>query len=152
MKNKYLLTAIIAVAVGAVSFYAGIKYQESRRPAFSRQFGNVQGLRGGQLTGGQNRGEFRPVNGEIIASDDNSITVKLQDGTSKIIILSEKTQINKASEVARTELKTGERVAVFGTQNSDQSISAQNIQLNPMSRGMSNNNLEKSADDGEIVD
>ncbi|MDP2860713.1 MAG: DUF5666 domain-containing protein [bacterium] len=70
-----------------------------------------------------------PVSGEIIGRDDKSITVKLQDGTSRIVMFSDNTPINKASEGTKEDLKVGEKVTVFGTENSDKSVTAQNIQL-----------------------
>ena len=123
MKNPKLI-AIIAVLIvlGGGSFYAGMKYQESKAQSGTGQFQN------------RNRSGFRPVAGEIIGSDDKSITVKLADGSSKIVLLSEKTEINKADKANVVDLKAGEKVAVFGTENSDGSISAQNIQLNPQLR------------------
>lgn len=69
-----------------------------------------------------------------LASDDKSITVKLQDGSSKIILITDKTVINKAAEATKDDLKGGEKVAVFGEINSDGSVTAQNIQLNPILR------------------
>lgn len=129
MKSLYLVIAILVVIVGGGAFFAGMKYQQSKQPTFPRQFdGGVQGQRTGA---GGNRMGFRPVNGEIISSDDKSITVKLQDGSSKIVLLSDTTQINKAAEATKEDLKTGEKVAVFGTENSDGTVTAQNIQLNP---------------------
>ncbi len=128
MKSIYLVVAILVVIVGGGAFFAGMKYQQSKQPAFLRQMAGVQGQRTG--TGG-NRTGFRPVNGEIISSDDKSITVKLQDGSSKIVLLSDNTQINKAAEATKEDLKAGEKVAVFGQENSDGTVTAQNIQLNP---------------------
>jgi len=110
-----------------------MKYQQSKRPAFTRQFELNQGGTGGNRTG------FRPVYGEIVSSDDKSITVKLQDGSSKIVLFSDATQINKAEKAGKNDLQTGQQVAVFGTQNSDGSITAQNIQLNPSSFRMNPN-------------
>jgi len=130
MKNNYLLTIIVALIFASAGFYGGMKYQQSQRISFNGQFNNRQGLRNGT----NNRGGFRPVNGEIIGSDDKSITVKLQDGSSKIVLLSDKTEINKAETVDKSQLKTGEKVAVFGTENSDGSVTATNIQLNPVVR------------------
>ena len=129
-KNKQIITILIVTTiVGAVAFFGGMKYQQSKTP--QKQFG--QGQNRGNIQG--NRNGFRPVNGEIIASDDKSITVKLQDSSSKIVILESNTSINKSDSASKVDLKTGEKVAVFGTENSDGSVTAQNIQLNPMQRG-----------------
>lgn len=131
MKNTTIIVivAILIIAVAGISFAAGIKYQQTKQPQFLRQ--------GGQLDRNQfrNNSGVRPVRGEIISSDDKSITVKMQDGSTKIVILSStNTVINKAAQGTKDDLKTGETVMVFGTQNSDGSVTAQNIQLNPQNR------------------
>ncbi len=126
MKKNLIMMILLALVVGGLGFFAGMTYQKRKQPAFFRQLGERQGIRAGQTVRG-----FRPVQGEIISEEEKSITVKLQDGSSKIIILSETTQINKAEKATKDELKVGEKVAVFGTENSDGSITAQNIQLNP---------------------
>ena len=131
MQNKTILIGATALIIGvAGGFVGGIKYQESKRPSFGRQSGI-----GGGRNGGQTRGGFRPVVGEILNNDDTSITVKLQDGSGKIVLVSDKTEINKADKASKDELKMGVRVAVFGTDNSDGSVTAQSIQLNPQFRG-----------------
>lgn len=134
--NKHLIVMIVvAFLVGAGGFFAGMKYQQSLRGTGTKQFGNARrfgtGLNGGP---GGIANRFRPVAGDIIASDANSITVKLPDGSSKIVIVSDKTMLNKAGTATRDELKIGEKVAVFGTDNSDGSVTAQNVQLNPIER------------------
>lgn len=142
MKNNYLPMIIIAVLVAAGAFFAGMKYQESKRSNLSSQFGEFQRNRTGGIAGmsgaNGNRMDVRPVNGDIISSDDKSITVKMTDGSSKIILVSDKTQINKAEKATLADLKTGEKVAVFGSKNSDGSVTAQNIQLNPVLRVKNN--------------
>lgn len=130
--NNTILLIVVAVLIGVGGFFAGMKYQQSTRSSFARQFGN--GTQG--RNGGPGRGGFRPVSGEIIKADDTSITVKLTDGSSKIILLSEKTEINKADQAQKSDLKIGERVAVFGTENTDGSVTANSVQLNPIVRGM----------------
>ena len=84
-----------------------------------------------QTRGQMGRGVGGSVSGEIISADDNSITVKTADGGGKIGVISEKTQINKASEAAKEDLAVGETVAVFGQENQDGTVTAENIQLNP---------------------
>lgn len=135
--NKNIIMVFLVIVVGGGAFFGGMKYQQSKQPAFLRQFGG-NGQRIGLGTGGNaNRGGFRPVNGEILSNDGTSITVKLSDGSSKIVILSETTSINKADVASKTDLKVGEKVAVFGSDNSDGSVTAQNIQINPISRDIS---------------
>ena len=133
MKSNIIMVLIVALVVGGGGFFGGMKYQQSKSP----RSGNVQFFRNGNVDGNgqfQQRGQqgLRPVSGEIISSDDKSITVKLQDNSSKIILLDDKTTINKTDEATKEDLKTGVTVAAFGIQNSDGSVTAQNIQLNPM--------------------
>jgi len=140
MTNTKIAIIFLLIIFGGVGFFAGMKYQQSKQPTFNRQFGGQQrtGMMGqGQFSG--NRQDFRMVNGEIIGSDDKSITVKMQDGSSKIVILSDKTTINKAASATKEDLKTGEKVAIFGENNSDGSVSANNIQLNPVMGGQLRN-------------
>ncbi|MCL4417531.1 MAG: DUF5666 domain-containing protein [Actinobacteria bacterium] len=130
MKKIPVLTIVLLIIVGGGAFFGGMKYQQTKRSSFSQQAGTFQ--RQGRNIMGGNRAGFRPVSGEVISSDDKSITVKLQDGSTKIVLLSDKTQINRAETINKSELKNGEKVAVFGAENSDGSITAQNIQLNPI--------------------
>ena len=127
---KPLYVVILVVLVGAGAFFGGMQYQKSQRSA-----GRFTQLSGGQGQFGNRNGQNRPVVGEIVSADDKSITVKLMDGSSKIVILSASTAINKQATGSVSDLKTGERVLVIGTQNSDGSVTGQSIQLNPMFRG-----------------
>ena len=132
MKNKnMIITILLLIVVASGAFFAGMKYQQKKIPSFAGQFAYGQDQRNGLQRFGNG---FRPVNGQIIGSDDKSITVKLQDGSSKIVLFSDTTQINKADTATKEDLKEGDTVSVFGTDNSDGSITAQNIQLNPILR------------------
>lgn len=128
MKNNYIITAIIVLIVGGIAFYGGMQYQKSQRVSF----GGTRGQGGNFMMRGGNSGGM--VTGQIVSQDDTSVTVKLQDGSSKIVILSKTTAINKQASGTKDDLKSGERVAVFGTTNSDGSVTAQSIQLNPQIR------------------
>lgn len=135
MKNNTIILILVAIVFGGGGFFVGMKYQQSQRTSFMRQFNDGQVGQGRQFGQGQNRmAGFRPVAGEIISSDSNSITVKSQDGSSKIVLLNDKTTINKAEKGSKEDLKTGVEVAVFGSENSDGSVTAQSVQLNPMFR------------------
>lgn len=134
MKNNITMIVIgTAVVAGAVGFFGGMRYQQGRtltRIVGDRPFGEGRPMMYGGGNGGGRMG-MRPVAGEIISSDATSLTVKMGDGSSKIVILSEKTSINTASTASRSALTTGSQVAVFGTSNADGSVTAQSIQLTP---------------------
>ena len=148
MKNISTTTIIIAIVALGAGFSLGMVYQKGKAPkmvafgngTFAAGVARGEGrgeIRGGNQGNGQGAGRMnimRPVLGEIISSDDKSITVKLNDGSSKIVLLSDSTSISKAADVQKTDLKVGEKVSVFGQTNSDGSVSAQNIQLNPVAR------------------
>lgn len=129
-KNNLIIMVITGIVIAAGAFFGGMKYQQSQAASGSRQFAR-NGTNGIRARTGGNGGA---TVGEIISQDANSITVKLQDGSSKIIILSNSTTYSKTDTASKSDLKTGARVAAFGTSNSDGSITAQNIQLNPMFR------------------
>jgi len=66
--------------------------------------------------------------------EDKSITIKLSDGSSKIVLYTDKTTYEKSIDGSRTDLQNGQQVMVLGTQNSDGSITAQSVQINPRAR------------------
>lgn len=139
MKKNLIITVIVIVVVGIGAFFGGIKYQQSKGNSFS----NFPG-QGGQFKQrvvfdqnqrGQRMGQnFTPVRGNISSVDNNTITVKLQDGSSKIVVLSDSTTYMKESSAAKSDLKTGDTVAVVGNTNSDGTVTAQNVQINPIMR------------------
>ena len=148
MKDKQSLTSyksiiigiVVALAVGAGGFFGGMQYQKSKVPSFAgRGSGNVRGQfsQGDDHQPGQDgfRGRFsgrgQPVTGEVIAKDDESITVKVEDGGSKIVFISDTTTVRKTDEGNLNDLVEGTQVLIFGSENADGSITAENIQLNP---------------------
>ena len=151
--NKIIPVVIaVAVVVGGGAFFGGMKYAESKSPrgGFAQaDFQNLQNLspeerqqrlqelganagadfRAGGGRTGQTRGGLTA--GEIISKDDKSVTVKLLDGGSKIIFLSDSTEITKSATGALGDLEVGKNISVNGTANSDGSVTAQSIQLRP---------------------
>lgn len=121
----------VACAFGS-GFFIGKKMASVKKNVgqFANMRGNGQQFGNGQRQGqGQQAKGFRPVNGEIIGTDEKSVTVKLTDGSSKIVLLSDKTEINKAETGTVKDLKTGEKVMIVGQDNPDGSVSATSIQL-----------------------
>jgi uncharacterized protein (UPF0333 family) len=142
MKNTSLLiTIVVAVVVGAAGFFIGMQYQKSQTRTAFANFQGENGMMRGQ--NGQRNGQgFRGRNGmgngaigEVVNIDANSVTVKLPDGSSKIVNLSNSTTYSTTANGSKSDIKAGQRIAAFGTTNSDGSITAQNIQINPQFAG-----------------
>lgn len=140
MQKKYIYIAIIAiVAIGMGAFYGGMRYEKNKLMSSEQlhggngqfQGGNGQGRQraGGSNGPGGNNGSF--ATGQIISKDSNSITVKTQDGGSKIIYFSDSTSVGKTAAGSSSDLSNGEQVMINGTANSNGSITAQNIQIRP---------------------
>ncbi len=129
-KNKYLIV-VIAVIVGGACFFAGTKYQQGKPNKFSRNLPeNIEQMRGqmGQHRTNGSSG-LTTVRGEILSMDDSNVTVKLDDDSSKIIILSDSTGINKSEKGSAEDLTEGTKVIIIGQTNSDGSVTASNIQI-----------------------
>lgn len=145
MKKAVLVAAVTGLLFGGAGFYGGMTYgktqalsargggfqnltPEERQQRFA-QFGGGQGGQGGaRLRAGQNGGF---VGGEILSKDDASITVKMRDGSTKIVLLSDSTEIAKSVAGTPADLEVGKNVMVVGKTNPDGSVTAQNVQLRP---------------------
>jgi hypothetical protein len=142
--KKIVIMILAVVVVGAGAFYGGLKFggnSKSGAPAAgANNFQNFAGGQGGPVANGAaarraglagaNGGL---VNGDIIAQDATSITVKLRDGGSKIIFYSPSTEIGKFVTGAASDLAVGKTVMVSGKTGSDGSLTAQSIQIRPAS-------------------
>lgn len=146
--NKQIASTVAAlILVGGGSFYGGMQYQQRTAPSntgrMGGQFANLSpeerqarfqqmGSADGAIRGGMrstNGGGL--VNGEIIAKDEKSITLKLRDGGSKIVFLPENTSVSKSTQASIPDLIVSGQVTVMGTPNTDGSVTAQTIQLRP---------------------
>lgn len=119
-----------AVVIAAVFFYGGYAVASggSKRPAGGMTFraGSNTAFVGRATTMG---GGFTA--GSIIAKDAQSITVKLQDGGSKIVFISGSAQVTKTATGTIDDLGVGSGVLVTGTSNPDGSLTAQSVQIRP---------------------
>lgn len=139
--NQTIILALSIILSLCVGYYAGTKHKSNNKQEFVNQFNQRNRDQFGgsrQSTGALGQrpagvpGGFRPIIGEIIANDGKTVTVKLNDGSSKLVLIGSSTTISTAQVTDISSLKTGEKVSVFGTQNQDGSTTAQNIQLNPV--------------------
>lgn len=144
----YGIIIMIFIVVCGVSFFAGMKYDQSKqggsntgfaslspedRQARRQQMGNGGNFGNAARGGGVARSNGGFTSGDVLSKDDKSITIKLSDGGSKIIFLSGTTKIMKSAEGTSVDLVVGGQVTISGSANSDGSINAQSIQVKPAS-------------------
>ncbi len=128
--NKSLIKILaVVIIVGAGSFYGGMRYGQQTGSASVMQ-GNFQrgGIGGGRRGNGNGMGGDA-ASGEIISKDDKSITIKLMSAGSKIIFVSDSTQVMKSISGSVSDLTVGAQVTTFGTANADGSVTAKSIQI-----------------------
>lgn len=137
MKNNNLMTVILVVVFAVAGFYGGTMYQKNQTSTSVSINGFGQGA-SGRFAGGSGavgrRGGGGQTVGTVLTQDATSMTVKLADGSSKIVLLTKSTIFDKSAPATVSDLKVGDRVAVFGATNSDGSVNAVNVQLNPTQR------------------
>ncbi len=133
--NKKIGLIVVGVAMLAVVFYIGMSYGKSKIPSRS------QGGQGAQTFGQNGRsgasgvrggGSFGSMTaGEILSKDAQSMTVKLRDGSSKIVFYTDKISVEKNVSGTSSDLVVGKQISITGTTNSDGSITAQSVQIRP---------------------
>lgn len=150
MKKTLPIILLAAVIIAGGGFYGGMKYgqtkglqgfaggdfqelrnlsPEERQQRFQELGANADSASGGMR--GASRIGLGGVAGEIIAKDEQSITVKLPDGGSKIVFFSDSTDIAKFATGTKDDLEVGETIMVNGKTNEDGTITAQSIQIRP---------------------
>jgi len=136
MKNKknLILTIALVVVVSGASFYGGYAYGQSKKVSFnpgmikngempSGDFANRQGNRQQGNTGATQ------VSGEILKTDDTSITVKTGEASSTTVYLKNDIFVGKMVEVEKSELGVGKSVLVLGSKGVDGSFVAESVQI-----------------------
>ncbi len=134
------VVVVVVVAVGVGCFFGGRASVGSKTPTVQEamqvlqtQFQNGNGANGANGTGfpGANGAARRggAVSGSIIAADASSITVKTSDGSTKIVLLSSNTTVNKVSDGTLADLTNGQNVIVTGTTNGDGTVTATRVQV-----------------------
>lgn len=139
MNKNILIGAIIGILlVGGGAFFGGMKYAQGSSVAAGRgnfanltpeerqarlsQTGAARGSQGGARNGGFTMGE-------ILSKDAQSITVKLANGGSRIVLFSTSTEVSKSAAGSINDLTIGEQALVSGTPNQDGSVTARTIQI-----------------------
>ena len=137
---KGLLFGIMCFIILGFIFNLGL-YVGTKRAEFSfkwadqyhRNFGGPQGGFFEEFIGPDN--EFTNGNGvfgQIIKIDDGSLTVKGQDNTEKIILVTNKTTIvYQKKNIKLSDLKMGNSIVVIGAPNDNGQIKAELIRVMP---------------------
>lgn len=153
-------TIVLAVAVGVVALAAGLfvgmsygkghpsvetamETVSNLTPEQMAQLGTSGGgFPGGGFPGGAGGGGGGNGNagggftaGSIVSNDGSTITIEMNDGSTKFVLYSGSTTIRKSAEGTSADLVAGENVVVTGSANSDGSITATQIQLGGLPGG-----------------
>lgn len=134
-KISLVLSVGLMIVIAGGAFYGGYLYggksKQSAMPGgFNGQFAQ-RSQDGSNANSNRTRSASGFVNGEILKKDDKSLTIKMIDGGSKTVYLSDKTSITKSVDGASDDLEVGKTVMVNGTTASDGSTVAQYIQIRP---------------------
>lgn len=142
--NILSIFIVVLLAVGGGMFLAGMKYQDSRGTSVAATSQTPGGARNGNMQGGSGNMQGPPnmqggssnmpggfASGEVVSQDNKSITIKLQDGSSKTIYFSSSTTVSETTTGSTGDLKTGQTVVVIGSNSSNGSVTAQSIQIRP---------------------
>jgi hypothetical protein len=129
--------AVVVIAVGLGCLFGGRAWGASGSDSNGRNQAAGQNWRNGNGPSGMpgnGSGQFGGrgggmVSGSIIAVDATSITVKTNDGSTKIVLVGSSANISLVTIGSASDLKTGENVVVTGTTNTDGTVTATNIRL-----------------------
>lgn len=131
MKNS----SVIAIAIACLLLGGTAGYLVTTTFLKPESNARTFNLAGGQL-GRNGAGAVRingggMVAGELLKKDDGSLSIKLRDGSSKLVLTTPSTETLKMTTGTLEGLNIGENVIVSGTQNSDGSVTAQTVQIRP---------------------
>jgi len=128
--KKHWLTIILCVACAVIFFFAGMFYGNMTKNAASlagRGFSSSSARGFGGTARGGNGGGF--ASGQVMAKDNQTITLQLPNGNSEVVFYSSSTQVVKPTAASVDDVVNGTQVMIGGTQNADGSLTAQSIQI-----------------------
>lgn len=131
MESKSIVTfVLVGIIAAGIGFFAGTKYQASKTPQFGQLAArfNEQGRTGSTNTRTRTTGGGF-ISGQITSMDNQSLTIKEADGSSKIVILSGSTSYLQTSPATAQNVAVGDKVTVIGQTNADGSVTANTVSL-----------------------
>lgn len=134
-QTQLIVGCLVCLIIG---FGGGYVLRPVVSPSSSYRTGMMNGgnFPGGMGTFGQGqRGGMGTGNGRIIGTvsdiSADTLTVNMQDGSSRIVVLSDTTVYSTTQNGTKTDIQKGTRVLVNGKENTDKTYTAQDIQINP---------------------
>lgn len=122
--KQYVMGVLIAIVCFGGGYLAG-KNQGGVQSSVSQN--------GGRQGSGMNRTAFRGsaglLAGDVVSKDATSLSIKMRDGGSRVVLYSPSTSVLKSVAGVIDDVIQGEIITVSGTPNSDGSITAQSIQI-----------------------
>ena len=133
MENKKIIAIAIiaALAIGGASFYGGMLVGKGRCVFGGGSRGAFNGAGGTNSAGAKRATGASYINGEILSVDASSLTVKLINGGSKIVLFGTSTEVGKFTTGALSDLTVGTSVMINGNATADGSLTAKSIQIRP---------------------
>ncbi len=136
---KWVIIGLAGFVIVVLIFGAGVKVG-AMKAKYSYRWAenyhkNFAGPRAGFFGDWRNfpKGDFiesRGTFGEIIKINDSDLVIKGQGDMEKIVLISEKTTVEKGKEtIKKDELKVGDRIVVIGSPNEQGQIEAKLIRI-----------------------
>lgn len=135
MNKTASISIVLIIAALGLGFFGGMEYQMHKTRTFS--FGSANFTGGGRFRqvfngSGQDKQNFIPLRGQVVSTDNNTLTLKLTDGSTKLVILSGSTVFQKMSTASAADLKKGTTITVVGKQDTGGTLTAQNVSIGSM--------------------
>jgi hypothetical protein len=130
-----IITIICVVCVGGGAFYGGMMYQKSQRPSFSGGMPGGAGGSGSSATQTQ-KTSYQPIVGTVSSADASSLTVRQENGSSRIVLSSSSTKVSRLLDALMSDIKTNDAVTVLGTINTDGTVTAASVSLSSASSAL----------------
>jgi hypothetical protein len=128
-KTLYIVGLIVAICLSLGGGYLLGKGQSYGGNSRFNGAGMAGGIGANGRTGGNRLAGGSATFGQIVSIDEQGLSVKMPNGSSKIILLAPSTKIVKTVEAVKDDLKTGVNVMAQGTANADGSITASSVQI-----------------------
>jgi hypothetical protein len=140
-KNSSLVIMIVIAVVffgigfGTAKLFPGSSATTNQGAAGARQ-GAAGRMGGAGFAGRGGAAGAGFVTGQVEKADATSLSVKLRDGSVKLVLVASSTKASHTTDATIGDITVGSDVVVNGTTNSDGSVTAQMIQIRPAGQNL----------------